>query len=348
MTVPARTVPTTRVPARTGPARTGPARTGSPASRLLTRSVAAGAALLAVVLGAAPALAAGPGGSTGPGGSLGGGGGTGCSGVSCYADVWQYIRLSGDAASDAGGNGVPVQMPPPPCYMEPMFSGPQLYALWKAGSQLPGDPEFPFQPWVPQIRQHKDSNAGYWWERVTNLQIGGTCGLPLLAWVVNGAPPPLPAVPEVDLAVYAYDHMTLPNPGLTFNPVARSYVSLPTYVWAALPWKPPLGTVTATLGGESATVTATPGRLALGAGDSAQIYDSDCTTLGSTAPNPPQDAGPGTAPDCGVTFTAPGYDDSITGSIRWVVTSNYRDFPAITTTTTDPVTVFEIQSLDNN
>jgi hypothetical protein len=320
---------------------TGLTRTGRRVSRLFRVPAIVGAALLAVVLTAAPALASGPIGGTGPGGS--GGGGTGCSGVSCYADVWQYIHLSGNAASYWGGDGGAVQMPPPPCYMEPMFSGPELYALWKEGGA-----GFPFTQWLKQIKHNKNSNAGYWWQRVVNLQVDGTCGLPLLSWVTNGAQPPLPAVPEIDLAIYAYDHMMLPNPGLTFNPATRSYVSLPTYVWATLPWKPPVGTVTATLGDESATVTATPVSLKLGASGSADIYGSGCTTLGSTAPNPPQNAGPGTTPDCGVTFTAPGYDNSITGSIRWDVTSNYRGFPPITTTTTKAVTVFEIQSLDNN
>jgi hypothetical protein len=334
--------------ARTVLARTVLARPGRRASRRFTRPAALCAGLLMAVLAAAPALASGPIGGTGPGGSMGGGGGTGCAGVACYANVWQYIRLSGNAASPSGGNGVPVPMPPPPCYMEPMFSGPELYALWKEGSQIPGNPEFPFQDYVGAIKTHKDDTAGYWWERVTNLGVGGTCGLPLLAWVLPGAQPPLPRVPAVDLADYAYDHMVLPDPRLTFNPATRSYVNLPTYVWAGLPWKPPAGRVTATLGDESATVIATPGRLTLSASGGAQVYDSGCTTLGSTASDPPPNAGPGTAPDCGITFTAPGYGNAITGSIRWVVTSNYGGFPAIATRTTDPVTVFEIQSLDNN
>src|SRR6202034_4526420 len=125
----------------------------------------------------------------------------------------------------------------------------------------------------------KADNAGYWWERVTNLGVGGTCGLPLLAWVLPGAPPPLPAVPAADLAIYAYDHMLLPSPGLKLNPAhGRGYVSLPSYVWDNLPFY--LGTVTATLGDESATVNATAGhlRLSVGQAGSATVYDSDCTS----------------------------------------------------------------------
>jgi hypothetical protein len=307
---------------------------GRTAAALLT-------ALLAVLLTAGPALAAAPGGNTGPGG----GGGTGCSGVTCYADVWQYVHLSGNAASAAGGNGPQIALPPPPCYMEPMFSGPELYALWKQGSSLPGDPEAVFAQYVPQIKLYKDSTAGYWWERVTNLQNGGTCGLPLLAWVVNGAAPPLPAVPAIDLAEYAYDHMLLPAPALTFNPAVRSYVDLPTYVWAGLPFT--LGTVTATLGDESATVTAPAGDLRLAAGGEAQVYESGCTARGSTAPDPPPDAGPGTVPGCGVTFTAPSPDNMITGSIIWTPVSGARRFPLIQTASNRGVPVDEIQSLND-
>lgn len=321
------------------------------ASRSFARLAAIAAALLTVLLTAGPALAAVPGGNTGPGG---GGGGTGCSGVTCYADVWQYIHLSGNAASAAGGNGPQIPLPPPPCYMEPMFSGPELYLLWKEGSQSkvgPGgqNPEFPFAGWVPQIKQHKADNGGYWWERVVNLQVAGTCGLPLLAWVINGAAPPLPAVPQIDLADYAYDHMRLPAPQLIVNPVARSYVSLPTYVWATLPFT--VGTVTATLGNESATVTATVSRLRLAvAQPPASVYDAGCTATGSRV-RPvgvaPQDSGPGTIPDCGVTFLAPDAGNKITGSLVWTPVSAGHAFPLIYTAGGREVTVDEIQSLNS-
>lgn len=312
------------------------------APRSLTRLAAAAATFLFVLLVAGPAIAAAPGGGTGPGG-----GGTGCSGVTCYADVWQYIHLSGNAVGPAGSSGVSVPMPPPPCYMEPMFSGPELYALYKEGSGLPGDPEAPFAQYKQGIIQHKNDTGGYWWERITNLGVGGTCGLRLLAWVVNGDPPPLPQVPAIDLADYAYDHMRLPDPALTFNPAARSYVSLPTYVWATLPWNPPVGTVTATLGAESATVTATPGKLTLTATGGARVYQAGCTTLGSTAPDPPPNAGPGTTPNCGVTFTAPGTGNMITGKLVWTAISAGHIFPPIDTATSRAVVVDEIESLNS-
>jgi hypothetical protein len=308
------------------------------------------ALLLTATLTAGPALAGGaPGGGTGPGVNPGGSV-TGCSGVTCYAQVWRYITLSGNAASSAGGTGTPVQMPPPPCYMQPMFSGPELYQLWKAGRQSqvgPGQSAgFPFGSYLAAIKQHRNSGGGHWWERVINLHIGGACGLPLLAWVTNGAAPPLPAVPAVDLADYAYDHMRISPPQLKLNPVARSYVNLPTYVWATPPFQPPVATVTATLGNEHATVTAVPSTLKLTASGNARIYDSGCTVTGSTAADPPANAGPGTRPDCGVVFTAPGTGNMITGSLVWTATSGGRTFPPIRTGTSKAVTVDEIQSLN--
>lgn len=310
-----------------------------------------GAVLLAAILAAGPALAGGaPGGGTGPGVNPGGSL-TGCSGVACYADVWRYITLSGTpgAFSTGGGGGPQVQLPPPPCYMQPMFSGPQLYQLWKAGRHShvgPGQSAgFPFGSYLAAIKQHRNSGGGYWWERVTNLKVGGTCGLPLLAWVTKGAAPPLPVVPAVDLADYAYDHMRLPSPKLTLNPAVRSYVSLPTYVWDRLPFT--AAHVTATLGNESATVTAAAGNLTLAAGGAqATVYDTGCTPRGSRSADPPANAGPGTTPDCGVTFNAPSTGGSITGKISWTATSGARTFRPIVVRGGDQVPVDEIQSLN--
>jgi hypothetical protein len=228
--------------------------------------------------------------------------------------------------------------------MEPMFSGPELYTLWKEDGQ-----GFPFQQWIQQIKQHKDSLAGYWWERVINLQVAGTCGLPLLAWVTNGAQPPLPAVPQIDLAIYAYDHLTPPTPQLTLNPAnGRGYVSLPSYVWSHIPFA--AAQVTAHLGDEFATVDMNAGKLSLTVSQpgSATVYESGCTVGGSTAPDPPQNAGPGTTPDCGVIFTAPSPDNAVTGTINWNAYSAYRRFDPIPENDTYGVTVYEIQSLNNN
>lgn len=322
---------------------------------VLAAAIASG--LLACVLAAGPALAGGPppAAGSGPGGS---GGQAGCSGQSCYASLWQYIRLSGTPGAyttgGVSGGQAYLPMPPPPCYMEPFFSGPQFYQLWKQGSgQLVGpngaNPELVYQRWAGQIRQYRTSTAGYWWTSVINLRVPGGCGLPLIAWVPNGAAPPLPRVPAIDLATYAYNHMTLPAPVLTVNPVTRSYVSLPTYVWAAVRG----GTtqqVTATLGAQSATVVARAGQLYLTAGPAGTgTAYSPCPATGSRSPvgQPPRNSGPGTTPDCGVVFSAPSPAATISAKLSWGITSNYGGFPPIPVAATRTVSVAEIQGLNS-
>jgi hypothetical protein len=324
------------------------------AARLLAALAAASSALLAALLPAVPALAGGPGpgGGSGPGGS---GGLTGCSGQSCYANIWQYIQLSGTpGAYTTGGVAAGqayVPMPPPPCYMQPLFSGPQFYQLWKQGNgQAVGpsgvNPELAYAPWGPKIKGYRTNANGYWWTRVINLHVPGGCGLPLIAWVPNGTPPPLPQVPAVDLAIYAYNHMTLPSPQLTVNPVTRSYVSLPTYVWAALR----NGTtqqVTATLGAQSATVTAKAGQLSLAISGPGATY-SPCPATGSSSPvgHPPANSGPGTKPDCGVVFSAASPAATISAKLSWGITSTNGGFPAIPVAANMTVSVAEIQNLN--
>jgi hypothetical protein len=325
--------------------------------RLLLPAAAA-AGLAVSLLASAPALATGgPGGGTGPGGNMGsGGGGTGCAGQGCYANVWQYVHLSGTPGAyttggSPGGQGQ-VALPPPPCYMEPLFSGPEMYQLWKQGQgERVGPNGSNPEAGMPaaQIKAHQNDLNGYWYSQVDNLGVGGACSLPELAWVPNGARPPLPNVPPIDLADYAYDHFNLPSPQLILNPAARSYVSLPTYVWARYGGQPTTELATATLGGESATVTATGGKLAVSASGGGTAYEN-CSATGSAARpvgTAPPNSGPGTTPDCGVVFHTSSSADTIGAKLTWTIASNYGGFPNITTTGAKAVSVAEIQNLNN-
>jgi hypothetical protein len=333
------------------------------APRLLAALAVASSGLLASMLAAGPALAspAPPTVTTGPGGS--GGGSTSCAGLTCAANVWSYVQLSGATGAGMVPSGQSyVSLPPPPCYMEPMFSGPLFYSLWDQGShQRVGpngiNPEQVYAPWVPQIKAHKADNSGYWYVRVTNTFVPGTCSLPMIAWVPNGTPPPLPHVPLADLANYAYDHMTLPSPVLTLNPRHRSIVSLPTYVWASLGGgMNPLTaggnttlTATATLGNESATVSASAGGLSLGTSVPGSLVYSNCGPTGSRSRpvgTAPPNAGPGTTPDCGVVFTTATTSGTVTGSLQWNITSNYGRYNPILVQGSAPVSVAEIQGLN--
>lgn len=316
--------------------------------RLFTLPAVVCAGLLASVLAAGPALAAGgPVMPSGPSSSSGTG--SGCSGATCYAQVWSHITLSGNAVSSSGGSSGPaVAMPPPPCYESPLFSGPEMYTLWKEGQgQRVGPNGTPADQGLPagQIQQHKNDNNGSWYSLTINLQVPGPCNLPNYVWVPNNTSPPLPQVPQVDLADYAYNHMTIGPPTLKFSPANRSIVNLPTYVWDQPPFNGK-AQVTATLGNESARVTATPSNLQLSVAGSGTVYESGCTASGSTASDPPKNAGPGTTPDCGVVFSAPGAD-SITGTLVWTPTGGGRTFPQIRAGRPQNVTVAEIQNLNN-
>ena len=331
-------------------------RTRRPA-RLLALPAVASAGLLAAMLAAAPAALAagsGPGGGSGPG-SINVGGQTGCSGQSCYANVWQQIHLSGSTSS--GGGSVPagqqITMPPPPCYMQPLFSGPEMYQLYTEGlGQKVGpngtNPEADYAQFAGKIKAEKDSTDGFWYSPVIT-DMTATCSLPLLEWVADGATPELPHVPAIDLADYAYDHFTLPDPALILNPRTRSYVSLPTYVWDTLAGGD-VQHATATLGAESATVTATAGHLSLTVSGGGKAYEN-CTADGSAARpvgTAPPNSGPGTTPDCGVVFHAAGQNNTIGASITWGIASTYGGFNNIQTQYTQPVTVAEIQGLNTS
>lgn len=326
-------------PAR--PAR--PARHRPPRALRRTAAAAVLAAASAGLLAAGPALAGGPPGNSGPGGTSGN---AGCAGQSCYADVWQWVRLSGSYGAGGPAAGQPqVPVPPPPCYMEPLFSGQEMYELWKLAAR--GEyGSGKYDGYIAAIKAHRNGGDGYWYTQIDNMPADGSCGLPVLAWVPTGAAPPLPRVPPVDLADYAYDHMRLPPPALTVNPAARSYVSLPTYVWAGLGGAT-TRTVTATLGAESASVTALAGRLYLSLAIAGTAY-SPCPPTGSRSPvgHPPADSGPGTKPDCGVVFAAASPATTIGARLSWAVTSNYGGFPPIPVTGAKTVSVAEIQGLN--
>lgn len=335
-------------------------RTRRPA-RLLALPAVASVGLLASMLAAGPVLAAGsgPGGGSGPGSISVGGSGTGCSGQSCYANIWQQIHLSGSVSS--GGGSVPageqVSMPPPPCYMQPLFSGPEMYQLYTEGEgQKVGpngsNPEADYAKFAGKIKAEKDSTDGYWYSPVIT-DMTATCSLPLLAWVADGATPPLPHVPAIDLADYAYDHFNIPSPELILNPQARSYVTLPTYVWATYNGGAVTNeTATAALGAESATIGARAGRLqlTLGSPGSGMVYDNGCSATGSKYPqgHPPANSGPGTTPDCGVVFHTASATNMINAKATWIVDSNVGTFRNITVTGGQQVSVAEIQGLNTS
>jgi hypothetical protein len=327
------------------------------AARLVTAVVAVSSGLLALVVAGGPALADTP--------------GAGCTGQSCWVSLQsQYIHLSGSYTNSPTGF-TPVPVPPPPCWMSPVLSGPEMYAAYKAGIGQKVGPNgvsvnAGLGPFIPDIIKHKNDPGMWYVPTMLTTAAGFACGnqLPLLAWVAPGAAPPPPPISPAQLAAYAYDHMKIPSPSLVVNPAGRSFVSLPTYVWAIQAGGPnipagapniPAGakmpanlSITASSANNSVTLTATTRELVLT--DSSGTVYSPCPPSGSKYPvgRPPQNSGPGTTPDCGVVFTAPSTANTIGASLTYAI--NVIGAPVvfnnITVTGGKTVSVAEIQNLN--
>lgn len=312
---------------------------------LLTVTAAVSSGLLAATLATAPALADAP--------------GAGCSGQSCWVSMEsQYIHLSGDYTMGGTSYGnVPV--PPPPCWMTPLISGPEMYALYEASKNQQVGPSgqnswADYQQWIAQIKQEKSSPGEWYVPEMYGTAAGFACGakLPLLEWVPPGTAPQAPPIPPATLAAYAYDHLKIPTPQLVVNPAGKNFVSLPTYVWATAAGggrMPGQLHITATGGGNSVTLTATPKKLVVTASQPTP-YSSGCTASGSSYPigHAPAKAGPGVIPDCGVVFTAPSTAATIQGSLTWEIGVSMVGlaFNPITVAGTKTVSVAEIQNLN--
>lgn len=321
------------------------------AARLVTMAVAVSSGLLAATMAAGAALADTP--------------GAGCTGQSCWVSLQsQYIHLSGSYTNGPTGfASVPV--PPPPCWMSSLLSGPAMYAAYKSGIGQTVGPNGQsanagLGPFIQKIIQHKNDPGMWYSPTMLTTPAGFACGnqLPLLAWVAPGTAPPVPPISPATLAAYAYDHLKIPSPALVVNPAGRNYVNLPAYVWAIQAGGPniPAGGanmpaslwITASAGNNSVTLTATTKQLVLS--DSSGTVYSPCPPTGSKYPvgRPPQNSGPGTKPDCGVVFTAPSTANTIGASLTYAITVTGAQigFNPITVTGGKTVTVAEIQNLN--
>jgi hypothetical protein len=169
-----------------------------------------------------------------------------------------------------------------------------------------------------QIRQKAAANAPGEWYALTEptppaagsvaciQQTAGPDDARYYLWIPAGQAAPQPNVPAQDLAEYAYSQLTLPGPRVVPNPVRTTWVSLPTYLRAAN--VTPVF-ITAALGNEQVTVTATPAGLTVSAPGAAPYTNGRggaCLPRGSTASAAVVNAaGPGDRPDCGLVFQSP-------------------------------------------
>ncbi|MBO0775663.1 MAG: hypothetical protein J2P34_05065 [Actinobacteria bacterium] len=285
--------------------------------RLMITLAVPAMALLAALVAAAPA---------------GADSGANCVGNSCTVGLGQFVQYRSSTGSVGTGAGyVPVEVQQPPCNWDPIgdaTSGSQAII-----SEWAPNPPSNFQIDKSYAQAKKllaNPQPGTWYKLPVNSAASAAgqaecLQLPLYAFVPPGQAPPMPNIPGRILAEYAYNHMLIPPPSLVTNPASTGYVNLGTYVWQTAGAGQPLS-VTAYVGNQSATVTATPRKLTISTDGPGTAYN-DCGPQGSHSPqgNPPASAGPGVAPDCGVLWHGPASGATITATVTWTVTWSASD-----------------------
>jgi hypothetical protein len=278
------------------------------------------------------------GGGQGPGGGIT----VACDGTTaeCTAGEYGLITLAGD--SSKGGSDY-VNLPPLPCEWYPIGDLTQGAEIIQDTAELVEHTPNPDQQALLQELENDLQEAaaleaehpppqGNWYVDSPNPAVpaaeSANCGdTQLFAWVANGAAAPgVPAIPPRDLAIYALDHMVLPQPKVVISPAAKGYVNFATYVWTKWPNGRLTGTraheVTATLAatGQSVTVWAQP-KVTISPTKWGTVYDSCPPPSYSTKFQPGHvPAVEGGAPDCGVLWTSTTFDTTVTATITWTVT----------------------------
>lgn len=301
--------------------------------------------------------------SAGSGPASGSSSGGACVGPACSVGVEQFITYKGTpgAVAQSGTGHASIDVQPPPCQWIPVGDA-------TTGSRyvIQNSVDSPLFDQNKTLKQAKDLQQnpapGEWYYLPINPAAGAAGAqaclqLPLYAWVPPGQVPPMPPVKNRTLAQFAYNHMRVPQPQLITNPVGKGFVNLGTYVWLT---QASTGTisVTASLGNQSATVTAVPGKPSITTNPPA-VYGNKCGATGSAAPvgQPPKSAGAGAVPDCGALWRAPTGGATITATVAWHVTftgtggigpaqGGLRTIPM--QGTTGPFPVREIQSVNGN
>ncbi len=253
----------------------------------------------------------------------------------------------------------------PPCWWQPGLSGRQMaenikrgdYDALLADGTTRSDTDKHFEGWA----SHKDDDQGKWWHAVCSseyfegsdedflklseeFRAGGS-----VRFIPGGGQPPAPPVPGQVVAQAVRRALRVPAPAISTNPAigpsSATVVGVPTWVWAT-PATVRTATVTATAGATTATVTITATGLAISAPDAT----TSCTGWGQPwDPATSQEGGT----DCAITFnrssahlggTTP-LSVSTTYHITWSATDGASGaLEDLTTTTTTPITVAEIQT----
>jgi hypothetical protein len=257
---------------------------------------------------------------------------------------------------------IPSQVPPV-CWYTPVGSAAEMYA----DSQDPRNAQLAHgtgttlqEMYPPIVAQHKDDDGTFYsWECDSGNFDGSIQDFFKIvdAWSAQheglifeptGTPPPQPPVPPEILMGIARKIMedAVGMPVVNFNPANRSFVRLDTWMWFdPAAWEPV--SVTASGGGNSVTVTATPSKVGVSGVPAGSQVRTGCTNGGA-----PYRAGGST--DCLINFgqssgTQPGQQWHFQVSLNWNVTAVGAALdgpPTITRTEDEALTVMESQAVN--
>jgi hypothetical protein len=274
-----------------------------------------------------------------------------------------YIQITtsgGHYRSRSGPVEVPAQVPPPCWYskgrsgkeMVEDYSDPQLRRTARGVGE-------DFDTWFPPgFRDHEKDDGNWWYWQCSSGNFDGsiqeffdyvdrwTAQNPGEVWVPTGQAPPQPPVPPEILMAIARQVMDdmVQMPTVSFNPAQRAIVQLETWMWFdPAAWEPI--SVTASGGGNSVRVTATPDRV--GVSGVPGSTETACTGGGR-----PYGGGGGT--DCSLTFDRssggqPGQQWHFQVSLTWNVIAEGAALagpPTVTRTEDEALFALEAQAVN--
>ena len=274
-----------------------------------------------------------------------------------------YITISTSGGRYASSSG-PVEVPnqvPPPCW----------YSKGRTGQEMVEDYDDPllrrtahgvgedFDDWFPDdFRDHAEEDGNWWSWQCSSGNFDGSiqeffdyvdqwsAANPGQIWVPAGQAPPQPPVPPQILMAIARQVMEdmVQMPTVRFNPAQRAIVNLETWMWFdPAAWQPV--SVTASGGGNSVTVTATPARVSVSGVPGAT--ETACAGGGRPYPS-------GGSTDCSITFarssgTQPGRQWHFQVSLTWDVTAvgaTLAGPPTVTRTEAQALFALEAQAVN--
>ena len=167
--------------------------------------------------------------------------------------------------------------------------------------------------------------GGYYWKRCGNQTVST---MEAAAFFLPGRTPGGPAVDPVQLASEALERTPLPEPKITMAPAPHipQLVNLTTYGWLpATQWRP--ATASASAGGVTSTVTATPKRVIWDMGQGDQVVcDGPGVPYRFDLPDEQQPS------DCHYTYRRssagqPGNAYTVTATVEWATTWSVTGAP---------------------